>query len=69
MKKRILPISIYMLAEVDGIERIRFMTSHPKDLSDKLIAAYGIARSFASTYIFRCRQDRTQGTQGYEPTL
>ena len=24
--------------EVDGIERIRFMTSHPKDLSDELIA-------------------------------
>lgn len=32
---------IYMLSEVDGIERIRFMTSHPKDISDKLIAAYG----------------------------
>jgi len=25
--------------EIDGIERIRFMTSHPKDLSDDLIAA------------------------------
>ena len=25
--------------EIDGIERIRFMTSHPKDLSDELIAA------------------------------
>ena len=24
-----------------GVERIRFMTSHPKDLSDELIAAYG----------------------------
>lgn len=32
---------IYLLNEVDGIERIRFMTSHPKDLSDKLIEAYG----------------------------
>ncbi len=29
-----------MLAEVEGIERIRFMTSHPKDLSDKLIGAF-----------------------------
>ncbi|MGE5615114.1 MAG: tRNA (N6-isopentenyl adenosine(37)-C2)-methylthiotransferase MiaB [Bacillota bacterium] len=27
------------LNEVDGIERIRFMTSHPKDLSDELILA------------------------------
>ena len=25
------------VAEVDGIKRIRFMTSHPKDLSDELI--------------------------------
>lgn len=31
---------IYMLNEVEGLERIRFMTSHPKDLSDKLIRAY-----------------------------
>ena len=28
---------IYMLADIEGLERIRFMTSHPKDLSDKLI--------------------------------
>lgn len=31
---------IYMVAEVEGIERIRFMTSHPKDLSDRLIEAF-----------------------------
>ena len=28
-----------MVNEIDGIERIRFMTSHPKDLSDRLISA------------------------------
>lgn len=27
--------------EIDGIERIRFMTSHPKDISDELIDSYG----------------------------
>lgn len=32
---------IYRLNEIEGLERIRFMTSHPKDLSDKLIQAYG----------------------------
>ncbi|MCR5134919.1 MAG: tRNA (N6-isopentenyl adenosine(37)-C2)-methylthiotransferase MiaB [Clostridiales bacterium] len=32
---------IYMLAQIDGLERIRFMTSHPKDISDKLINAFG----------------------------
>ncbi|WP_269140039.1 tRNA (N6-isopentenyl adenosine(37)-C2)-methylthiotransferase MiaB [Aminipila luticellarii] len=31
---------IYALNEIEGLERIRFMTSHPKDLSDKLIQAY-----------------------------
>lgn len=33
------PGLLYMLNEVPGIERIRFMTSHPKDLSDNLIIA------------------------------
>lgn len=28
-----------MINEIDGIERIRFMTSHPKDLSDELVEA------------------------------
>lgn len=27
-----------MIEEIEGLERIRFMTSHPKDLSDELIA-------------------------------
>lgn len=31
---------IHLLNQVEGLERIRFMTSHPKDLSDKLIDAY-----------------------------
>lgn len=26
-----------MVCQIDGIERVRFMTSHPKDISDKLI--------------------------------
>ncbi len=31
------PELLKMVEEIDGIERIRFMTSHPKDLSDELI--------------------------------
>lgn len=31
---------IYRLQDIEGLKRIRFMTSHPKDLSDKLIRAY-----------------------------
>jgi tRNA-2-methylthio-N6-dimethylallyladenosine synthase len=34
------PDLIRRLSRADGLERIRFMTSHPKDLSDKLIALY-----------------------------
>jgi len=32
---------IRALAEVDGLERIRFTTSHPNDMDDELIAAHG----------------------------
>jgi len=32
---------IRALAEIDGLERIRFTTSHPNDMDDDLIAAHG----------------------------
>lgn len=32
------PELLRMVCKIDGIERVRFMTSHPKDLSDELIA-------------------------------
>ncbi len=32
---------IRALAEIDGLERIRYTTSHPADMSDELIAAHG----------------------------
>jgi len=31
---------LYRINEIEGIERIRFMTSHPKDLSDRLVLAF-----------------------------
>lgn len=31
---------IRLVAEIDGIKRIRFTTSHPKDMSDELIACF-----------------------------
>lgn len=34
------PELLRAVAEVDGIRRIRFMTSHPKDMSDDLIACF-----------------------------
>ena len=35
---------IYRINAIEGLERIRFMTSHPKDLSDRLIQAYADCR-------------------------
>ena len=32
---------IHALARIDGLERIRYTTSHPADMSDSLIAAHG----------------------------
>ncbi len=32
---------IWQLADIDGLERIRFTTSHPNDMDDALIAAHG----------------------------
>jgi len=36
-----LPRLIRALAKIDGLERIRYMTSHPNDMSDDLIAVHG----------------------------
>ncbi len=41
-----------LIMEIDrstGIKRLKFMTSHPKDLSDKLIATYGMANSLCNS--------------------
>ncbi len=39
---------IHLLNDVEGLERIRFMTSHPKDFSDELINAYGTCKKLCS---------------------
>ena len=35
-----LAVLLQYIAEIDGIERLRFMTSHPKEFTDNLIAAF-----------------------------
>jgi tRNA-2-methylthio-N6-dimethylallyladenosine synthase len=32
---------LYRLAEIDGLQRLRFITSHPRDMADDLIQAHG----------------------------
>ena len=39
--------------EVEGLERVRFMTSHPKDLLKNVI-------SFVSKYIYQYKVDQTE---------
>ncbi len=39
---------IYFVAEIDGIERIRFTTSHPVEFTDSLIQAYAEVPKLAS---------------------
>lgn len=36
------------IEEIDGLERIRFMTSHPKDLSDELIEAMAASKKICN---------------------
>lgn len=43
--------------KIDGLERIRFMTSHPKDLSDELIEVLGKSKKICNSslcYSFSC---------------
>ena len=35
---------IWALNDIDGLERIRFTTSHPNDMTDDLIEAHGDVR-------------------------
>jgi tRNA-2-methylthio-N6-dimethylallyladenosine synthase len=65
---------IGQINEIEGIERIRFTTSHPKDLSDKLIEAFRscekLCRSIhlpvqsGSTAVLR-RMNRNYTKEGY----
>lgn len=51
------PISFAQLLErveqIDGLKRIRFMTSHPKDLSDELIEVMAKSKKI---YLFKEKQ-------------
>lgn len=42
------------IEKIEGLERIRFMTSHPKDLSDELIEVMKNSKKSAITFICHC---------------
>ena len=50
---------IHCIAEIDGIDRIRFTTSHPLEFSDALIEAYATCPSWRIICTCQCSQGRT----------
>ena len=48
-----------LVCTVDGLERVRFMTSHPKDISDKLIDTMAREEKSANNSICPFRQETT----------
>ena len=58
---------IRMVNDIEGVERIRFMTSHPKDLSDKLIDAIAecdkVCETTSSSCSSRFKQDFERNEQ------
>ena len=41
------------IEKIEGLERIRFMTSHPKDLSDELIEVMSKSKKYVNIFIYR----------------
>ncbi len=55
------------LAQIDGIERIRYTTSHPHDMSDDLIAAHGRQRQADALPAPAVPGRRRPHPRGHEP--
>ena len=47
------------VAEIPGIERIRYTTSHPRELTPRLIARYGSSTSSCRSCTCRCSRAPT----------
>ncbi len=47
---------IKKISKISGIERIRFTTSHPRDLSLELINCFAEEKNYVSIFICRCNQ-------------
>lgn len=54
-----LGLLIRTIAQIEGIGRIRFTTSHPLEFSDSLVDAYAMCRSWPTTCTCRYRRAAT----------
>ena len=51
---------IRRLAKIPGLDRIRYTTSHPRDMDEALIAAH---REVEALMPYRCSRDRTRSSR------
>ena len=58
-----------MLEDIEGLKRIRFMTSHPKDLSDELIATMAKSKKDLSSSPSSASVRQQPYSEGDEPPL
>jgi tRNA-2-methylthio-N6-dimethylallyladenosine synthase len=49
-----LALLIEAIADMPGIERIRYTTSHPREMTQRLIDVYAARRSWSRTCTCRC---------------
>ena len=57
----------YALAEISGLDRIRYTTSHPRDMGEDLIAAHGDLRRPDALLAPAGAVGIGQGAEGHEP--
>ena len=55
--------------KIEGLERIRFMTSHPKDLSDELIEVMKHSKKICRHLHLPLQSGSSTDPEGYEPSL
>ena len=55
--------------QIDGLERIRFMTSHPKDLSDELIEVMATSKKICRHLHLPLQSGSSRDPKGDEPPL
>ena len=63
------PELIERVALIDPLLRIRFSTSHPKDMSDELLGNNVGTPQYLQTYSSSCAKRKHQDTEAHEPGI
>ena len=57
------------IEKIEGLERIRFMTSHPKDLSDELIEVMRNSKKICQHLHLPVQSGSSRDSEDNEPSL